>query len=177
MKPWSNPWFVGIYRGGIIRNQGFLGALGGFWSIHRFPGVQAGQGIARLSLGASAPRLASGAASRCLRPAGPATWRGAILLLPFGFGSKPMVIPFWDRRTTHFRTYFSGCSLGVRFGFFAHGHLGVLFDVVPCVGYREGQRKAEIYVRSKSLPYPFCTQSSGRRGTKLHLSTPISAIY
>ena len=26
----------------------------------------------------------------------------------YGHGSKPMVSHFWDRCTTHFRTYFSG---------------------------------------------------------------------
>ena len=42
-----------------------------------------------------------------------------------GHGSKPMV-PFWDRCTTHFRTYFSG-DWDVHWGYrvFTHGHIVV----------------------------------------------------
>ena len=51
----------------------------------------------------------------------------ACSFLLHGHGSKPMV-PFWDRRTTRFRTYFCG-DWDVHWGyrFLTHGHMS--FDL------------------------------------------------
>ena len=45
--------------------------------------------------------------------------------MPYGHGSKPMV-PFQDRCTTHFRTYFSGdWDVHWGYGVLTHGHMGL----------------------------------------------------